>query len=73
MKRSDMTTPSVPQLLNSRQAAEVLGISERKLWDMANRRGDIPCVRLDRSVRYDPRDLDEFIQRSKPPSEATSA
>ena len=38
-------------LLRPRQAAADLGISERKLWELTNC-GEIPCVRIGRSVRY---------------------
>lgn len=52
------------RLLTSKESATYLAISERKLWSMSNA-GDIPVVRLGRSVRYDMIDLDEFIQRAK--------
>lgn len=60
------TTPSqTPQfLLNYRQAARVLGISERTLFDLKEA-GEIPTVKLKRAVRFDPRDLDAWIQRKK--------
>jgi excisionase family DNA binding protein len=48
-------------LLTSRQAAEALAISERKLWDLA-KRGDIPVVRIGCSVRYAPADLQAWIE-----------
>jgi len=51
-------------LLTSRQAAEALAISERTLWELTNR-GDMPCVRLGRSVRYDPADLKAWVQEKK--------
>ena len=51
-------------LLTSRQAAEALQISERKLWSM-KAAGEIPHVLLGRSVRYDPRDLQRCIDEQK--------
>jgi excisionase family DNA binding protein len=53
-----------PMLLTVRQAAEALQISERKLWGMAAA-GEIPRVRIGRSVRYDPTDLRAWIERQK--------
>lgn len=40
-----------PILLNPEQAAVALAISPRMLWQMT-KKGEIPCVRLGRSVRY---------------------
>lgn len=55
---------AIPRLLlTSREAAQALSISERKLWELTNRR-DIPSVRIGRSVRYRPSDLDDFIRRN---------
>jgi excisionase family DNA binding protein len=51
-------------LWRPREAAEALKISERSLWDLT-KRGQIPVVRLGRSVRYDPRDLAAWIEQQK--------
>jgi excisionase family DNA binding protein len=51
-------------LLTVRQAAEALQISERKLWSMTAS-GEIPRVRIGRSVRYDPIDLRAWIEAQK--------
>lgn len=53
-----------PMLLTSRQAARMLAISERTLWSLT-KDGQIPAVRFGRSVRYDPRDLNAWIQSAK--------
>ena len=53
-----------PLLLKAAEAARILAISPRKLWEMTNC-GEIPCVRLGRAVRYDHRDLVAFIERRK--------
>ncbi|MBX7168589.1 MAG: helix-turn-helix domain-containing protein [Pirellulales bacterium] len=48
-------------LLNAKQAAQALGISPRKLWSLTA--GDqIPHVRIDRSVRYSPQALQNWIE-----------
>ena len=57
-------TNNVQLLLTAREAAKALAISERTLWTLTNH-GDVPVVRLGRSVRYDPDDLRAFVKRSK--------
>jgi excisionase family DNA binding protein len=53
-----------PLLVNARDAARLLAISERTLWSLTAA-GDIPVIRIGRAVRYDPRDLQAWIDRSK--------
>ena len=53
-----------PRLLNCKQAAKYLCISEKSLWNLTNA-GEICAVRMRRLVRYDPGDLDAFIEKSK--------
>jgi excisionase family DNA binding protein len=53
---------AVPLLLTARQAAAALTISERTLWSLT-RRGELPCLRIGRSVRYSRRDLFEYLDR----------
>ncbi|WP_428386446.1 helix-turn-helix domain-containing protein [Mucisphaera sp.] len=55
---------SIPRLLTYRQAGEVLGVTERTVWALVNRRV-IPSVRIGYSVRIDPADLESYIQQSK--------
>ena len=52
------------KLMKSKQAAEYLCISERKLWELS-KSGRIQTVRIDRAVRYDIADLDSFIGQLK--------
>lgn len=49
-------------LLRPADAADYLAISERKLWELQNC-GQIPVVRLGRSVRYHRSDLEAFAQK----------
>ena len=56
------TTPRL--LLRPREAAAALSISERLLWTLTNT-GEIPAVRINRSVRYDPQDLARWIETKK--------
>ena len=62
--QTDNQFPRGQLLLTSRQAAEALQISERKLWGM-KASGEIPRVLLGRSVRYDLRDLQRCIDERK--------
>jgi excisionase family DNA binding protein len=45
-----MNEPTPPLALRIREAARVLGISQRHLWELA-RRGDVPHVRVGRGRR----------------------
>jgi excisionase family DNA binding protein len=66
--RSDRLTPAPrhgsqrdrPVLLNAAEAAELLTAREATVYDMA-RRGDLPCVRIGRLVRFVEADLVEWI------------
>jgi predicted DNA-binding transcriptional regulator AlpA len=40
-----------PLLVDVATAAQMLAISQRKLWSLTNI-GDVPCVRIGKSVRY---------------------
>jgi excisionase family DNA binding protein len=60
-----MPTTTQPYILvRPREAARLLAISERKLWDLTNR-NQIPCVRIGRSVRYSPLDLQAWTEAQK--------
>jgi len=56
--------PGGPLLLRSKDAAELLQISERQLWTLT-RMGKIPAVFFGRCKRYDLRDLVAFVDRLK--------
>lgn len=58
MNATNTTIPSL--LLTPAQAAETLAISPRKLWSMTAS-GEIPCLRIGRSVRYPVQDLQRWI------------
>jgi excisionase family DNA binding protein len=54
-----------PKLLwTRREAAVALSISERTLWTLTDE-GEIPCVRIRRSVRYDPVAIRSWIEEQK--------
>ena len=49
-------------LLTSREAATMLAISERTLWDLRNR-GEIPSVKRGRIVRFLREDLESWARK----------
>lgn len=51
-------------LMTSPKAAAFLAISERKLWNLKDS-GEIPHVPIGSSVRYDRRDLIDWINAKK--------
>ena len=55
-----LVDPDDPILITEREAAKVLCISPRKLWDL-RQQGDVPHIRLGRAVRYSRRDLAAWI------------
>ena len=59
-----MESVIMSKLMKIKQAAAYLCISERKLWELS-KCGRIQTVRIDRSVRFDRDDLDEFIEKQK--------
>ncbi len=62
VETDDSRSPQL--LLKAEDAARALAISPRTLWSLT-KCGEIPCVRLMRSVRYDPQDLARFIDAQK--------
>lgn len=56
---------TTPMLLTGGQAAKLLSISTRTLWAMTVPRGDLPAVRIGRSVRYSSSDLAAWIERRR--------
>jgi len=51
-----------PLAVNMTTAAKLLGIGTRKLWELTNR-GEIPHVRIGRSVRYPVEDLRAWLSQ----------
>ena len=48
---SNTNTPA-PIAFRPKAAAKALGIGERKLWDLTQPRGPIPCIRVGTCVLY---------------------
>lgn len=51
-------------LLTAKEAAELLRISQRKLWSLTAS-GTIPFLRIGRAIRYDAADLRRWIDQQK--------
>lgn len=63
MSRPPSTPPPTERRLtvNRREAAQMLGISERLLWTLTNA-GEVPHVRLGARVLYPVKALNEWIE-----------
>ncbi|HEY2841614.1 MAG TPA: helix-turn-helix domain-containing protein, partial [Pirellulales bacterium] len=57
------TTLTPPILCNLAEAARLLAVSDRKVWGMANK-GELPCVRVGRCLRFRFDDLREWTVRT---------
>src|SRR5262249_10548236 len=55
-------SPSSPILVDPREAARLLSISPRKLWQLT-KDGEIPSLKIGKSVRYRVADLDSWTQK----------
>ena len=53
------------EALNVTQVAELLGISEKKVYHLAAA-GVLPSFRVGKAVRFDPQDLADWLRRKKP-------
>jgi hypothetical protein len=68
MSSQSIPATSAPRLLlNAREAARILSVSERTLWSLSAPRGPIPVVRLPggRGVRYSTLTLANWIARQE--------
>ncbi len=61
---NDTGTRSERLLVNTNEAARMLSIAPRTLWSLTAS-GEIPSIRIGRSVRYDPGDLRVWIEAQK--------
>jgi len=64
MTQSTDPIKNPPLLMTVKSAAESMAISQRKLWSLT-KSGEIPHVRIGRSVRYAVDDLVEWISRQR--------
>ena len=61
---NESTPAPTPLLLNSKNAAKALSISERTLFSL-RKAGQVRCVKIGRAVRYDLRDVQAFFDRQR--------
>ena len=52
--------PLTPLAVRPAQAAQMLGISPRKLWELTNR-GEVPHAKLGRATLYRVSDLEQWL------------
>ena len=64
---SQSAAGNVPRLLLDRPAlAHAVGLSQRTIANLIKLDDDpLPCVRFGRAVRFDPRDVQDWINRRK--------
>lgn len=63
--RGALPTPTpTPPLLTTKEVASMLAICERKLFSMRSS-AELRCIRIGRSVRYDPREVAAFLERQR--------
>jgi len=48
-------------LYTIKEASAYMSVSERTVWEWTAPRGELPVVKLGRSVRYRPEDLEAFV------------
>src|SRR4030065_1137292 len=58
-----MTKPEI-RLLRAEQVAEMLGCSKWNVYALAERE-ELPSIRIGRSVRFDPEDVVEFVNKRR--------
>jgi excisionase family DNA binding protein len=64
------TTVRRPKLLKPQEAADYLGIAHWKLYELARNRV-LASIKVHRTIRFDPQDLDAFIESYRRPVLAT--
>ncbi|MHB1680831.1 MAG: helix-turn-helix domain-containing protein [bacterium] len=52
------------KLLTTEEAMDILRVGKSKLYDMVGKK-EIPCVKIDRHIRFDQKDLTKFIESKK--------
>lgn len=55
-----MTDQILPTLLTAQQVADELGYPLHRIYELS-RRGDMPCVRFGRTMRFDPAALKAWL------------
>jgi len=58
---------SLPKLLGVNELAELLGISPKTVYNLAQQR-KIPFVRISNRLRFDPADVLQWVRKNRVPS-----
>jgi excisionase family DNA binding protein len=56
-----------PLLVDVKEAARLLGVSDRTVWSVTAPRGTLPCVRVGGRVLYSPDTLREWVRSQQGP------
>lgn len=56
------------EALNVRQVAELLGVSDKHIYELAAQ-GKLPAFRVGKAVRFDPQDVADWLRKRKPANE----
>ncbi len=51
-------------LLTADEIARVLSVSRKTIYKLTEN-GTLPCIRIGRAVRFDPADVEAFLQQAK--------
>ena len=60
-------TNNVPKLLTEKEVAEILDCCPKTVYNL-RQRGKIGYVPVERGIRYDPRDVESYIERQRVPA-----
>lgn len=52
------------RLYTAEETGKLLGVSTRTLYTLSAR-GELPCIKVGRSVRYHPDDIDAYIKKQR--------
>lgn len=59
--------------VSAKEAADMLGISPRAVYDLAAPAGPIPCLRFGRAVRFDRKDIETYRDGRRPKAQPAPA
>ena len=65
-QEGEKTRTPTKRLLTAAEAGEYLGLAEQTLRQWASMR-KVPCVKLGRALRFDVRELEEWIDSNRQP------
>lgn len=58
------STPTTRLLWTPRYTSDAIGVCPKTLFNLTKDKR-LPCVRIGRTVRYDPKDVADFIEKHK--------